>query len=90
MAMVMAMSVTAFAEGPNATITVNNLDSAASISCLQIIEPDQSTETGWRFVNGADVQFKAVTTLASLTDQEIIWKMIKQKDSYGLEGSRGA
>ena len=81
LAMVMAMSVTAFADGPSATITVNNLDSATSISYLQIIEPDQSTETGWTFVNGAYDQFKAVTSLGSLTDQQIIWKMIKYADN---------
>ena len=35
--MVLAMASTAFADGPSATITVNNLDDAATISYLQII-----------------------------------------------------
>ena len=79
--MTVAMAVTAFAEGePSATITVNNLDADATLTYLQIIAPDPTQPTGWTFVKGAADKFKEVDSLAGLTDQQIIWKMIKYAD----------
>lgn len=76
--MVLAMASTAFAAVEPATITVNNLDTNATISYLEIIVPDQTTETGWAFANGAADKFKEV--FSGLSDQQIIWKLIKYAD----------
>ena len=40
--------------------------------------PDQTTETGWAFSNGAADEFKKV--FSGLSDQQIIWKLIKYED----------
>lgn len=77
--MVLSMCTAAFAEEvKSATITVNNLDAKATISYLEIIVPDQTTETGWAFANGAADEFKKV--FSGLSDQQIIWKLIKYAD----------
>lgn len=44
--MVLAMASTAFADGPTATITVNNADNA-TLTYAQVIKADQTTRTGW-------------------------------------------
>lgn len=76
--MVLSMCTAAFAAVKSATITVNNLDAKATISYLEIIVPDQTTETGWAFANGAADEFKKV--FSGLSDQQIIWKLIKYAD----------
>lgn len=48
--MVLSMCTAAFAAVKEATITVNNLDAKATISYLEIIVPDQTTETGGHFL----------------------------------------
>lgn len=48
--MVLAMASTAFADGPTATITVNNADNA-TLTYAQVIRAVQTTRTGWDFVN---------------------------------------
>ena len=48
--MVLAMASTAFADRPTATITVNNADKA-TLTYAQVIKADQTTRTGWTFVN---------------------------------------
>ena len=51
MVMVLAMSVPTFAETKEtATIKVDNADSA-TLTYAQVIKADQSTRTGWNFVN---------------------------------------
>lgn len=77
--MVLSMCTAAFAAVKEATITVNNLDANATISYLEIIVPDQTTETGWAFANGAADEFKKV--FSGLSDQQIIWKLIKYEDA---------
>lgn len=78
LAMVLGMSMTSLAAS-SAKITVNNLDAKATLTSVQIIAPDQTTETGWAFVNGAAASFKKVFT--GLDDQAIIWKLIKYADA---------
>lgn len=78
--MILAMGITSFADTNSATITVNNLDANATLTSVQIIAPDQTTETGWAFANHAAASFKKVDTFANLTDQQIIWKLIKYAD----------
>lgn len=80
LAMVLGMSMTSFAANAT-TITVNNLDAKATLTSVQIIAPDQTTETGWAFANNAAASFKKVGTFANLTDQQIIWKLIKYADA---------
>ena len=53
LAMVLGMSMTSFAATKNtATITVTNAAKAA-LTYAQVIKADQSTKTGWAFVNDA-------------------------------------
>ena len=81
MVMVLAMSVPTFAGTVTPSkITVNNLDAKATITCLQIIEPSQSTATGWTFTNGALAEFQKVTAFSGLDEQQILWKLIKYAD----------
>lgn len=81
MVMVLAMSVPTFAGTVTPSkITVNNLDAKATITWLQIIEPSQSTATGWTFTNGALAEFQKVTAFSELDEQQILWKLIKYAD----------
>lgn len=81
MVMVLAMSVPTFAGTVTSSkITVNNLDAKATITWLQIIEPSQSTATGWTFTNGALAEFQKVTAFSELDEQQILWKLIKYAD----------
>lgn len=57
LAMVLGMSMTTFAAGSSATITLNNLDDAESLKMIQIIKPNPSTSSGWEFINGAEAAF---------------------------------
>lgn len=51
LAMVLGMSMTSFAATKDtATIKVNNADKA-TLTYAQVIKADQSTKTGWAFVN---------------------------------------
>ena len=50
LAMVLGMSMTSFAADAT-KIIVNKLDSGASITYVQIIEPDITYPTGWKFTN---------------------------------------
>ena len=79
MVMVLAMSVPAFAAGASATITLENFNSANKVEYLQIIEPDQTTTSGWKFVNNAANAFK--TAVGVSDEQQIIWGLIKYNDS---------
>ena len=77
--MVLAMSVPTFAASAT-TITVNNLDEQAAITWLQIIVPDQTTETGWAFADSVLDEFQKVDNFSGLSDQQILWKLIKYAD----------
>lgn len=84
--MVLAMASTAFADGPTATITVNNADNA-TLTYAQVIRADQTTRTGWAFVNddvknayieaygvAADDAQAAIEALIANTDAEKLGK----------------
>lgn len=81
--MVLSMCTAVFAVTP-AKITVNNLDSDATISYLQIIKPDQTKETGWKFTDGVANEFKKVTAWANLSDQQILWSLIKYENNGAI------
>ena len=72
--MVLAMGITSFADeaAPTATITVNGLDKNATVTYKQIIRPNTKTETGWEFVNPADI-----AAFGAYDEQTVIWKLIK-------------
>lgn len=84
--MVLAMASTAFADGPTATITVNKADNA-TLTYAQVIRADQTTRTGWAFVNddvknayieaygvAADDAQAAIEALIANTDAEKLGK----------------
>lgn len=84
--MVLAMASTAFADGPTATITVNNADNA-TLTYARVIKADQTTRTGWTFVNddvkkayieayevAADDAQAAIEALIANTDAEKLGK----------------
>lgn len=75
MVMVLAMSVPTFAAEKSATITVTGLDKDATVTYKQIIEPDVTTVTGWKFTDSADTKAFSDT----LDEQAIIWKLLKMK-----------
>lgn len=70
LAMVFGMSMTSFAATKDtATITVNNADKA-TLTYAQVIKADQSTETGWAFVNTEVAN--AYKTAFKATDDEMM------------------
>lgn len=81
MVMVLAMSVPTFAAEKSATITVTGLDKDATVTYKQIIEPDVTTVTGWKFTDATDA--KAFTgkddEVTAEEQQNIIWKLLKMK-----------
>ena len=81
MVMVLAMSVPTFAGTANINLT--GFESAAKVEYLQIIEPDQTTTSGWAFVNGADQCFADALRLNNTPEnqQKIIWGLMKYQDS---------
>ena len=81
MVMVLAMSVPTFATDKSATINVTGLDEAATVTYTQIIEPDTTTATGWKFTD-ADYAKAFTGTADAVTaeqQQDIIWKLLKMK-----------
>ena len=83
LAMVLGMSMTTFAADAKATITLKNFNTANKVEYMQIIQKDESTTSGWAFVNGAG---KCFTDALGLTDsadaqQQIIWGLIQYKDA---------
>lgn len=73
LAMVIAMSIPTFAAEKSATITVTGLDENATVTYKQIIEPDVTTATGWKFTDPVDAKVFSDT----LSEQDIIWKLLK-------------
>lgn len=76
--MVLAMASTAFADGNTATITLTNFANANSLKYMQIIEPDQTQPTGWKFSN--DVAKTAFTGVTNKDEQTTLWMLILNKD----------
>lgn len=74
--MVLAMGITSFADeaAPTATITVNGLDKNATVTYKQIIRPNTKTETGWEFIDPADI---TAFGYSAADEQTVIWKLIK-------------
>jgi len=79
MTMVMGMSMTTFAAGEKAEITVNDAQNA-TLTYAQVIKPDQTTTTGWAFCSPAIA--KAYLSAFGMTDEQdpqlVIEAMIKE------------
>lgn len=72
--MVLSMCTAAFAADGKIVITVNDengnlLSEEATLKYLQVIAPDQTTETGWKFVNGAETAYKTAFNVSD--DQKV-------------------
>lgn len=73
--MVMAMGMTSFAEGKTATITVTGAENATK-TMVQIIQPNQTTKTGWEFINGAGQYYQEAF---NQTDEQLILAALIKK-----------
>lgn len=75
--MVLSMCTAVFAADGDVFITVNdengNQLTGATLKYLQVIAPDQTTETGWKFVNGAETAYK---TAFNVTDDQLAIKKL--------------
>lgn len=88
MVMVLAMSVPTFAGTSSAQIIVNNAGQNAKFRAVRIVEPDQTTETGWKFVEGYAQYFTSANAFNKMDEQTIIKGMIysqNKKDKKGKE-----
>ena len=84
MAMVMGLGMTAFA-AEKATITINNAGNG-KFSCVQVIEADPTTDTGWDFVDGYAQYFTAADAFNTNDTQEIIKGLIYAENPAATEG----
>lgn len=84
--MVLGMSVTAFA-AEKATIKINNAGSG-KFSHVQVIEADQTTDTGWDFVDGYAQFFTAPDAFNTDDTQEIIKGLIFAENPAATEGKK--
>lgn len=79
LAMVLAMSMTAFAANPTeVNIRLNNLNKASEVKYMQIIRPNTELPTGWEFINGAGSAYQSA--FSNTNEQTIIWKLIFAKE----------
>lgn len=85
-AMIMGTSVTAFAATPGYNqnqIKVENLGENATVTYLQIIKPDRTSATGWKFVNdtvqNAYVNAFNAVNKDTFTAEEVIWMLLEAK-----------
>ena len=84
MAMILGMSLTAFAAESN-KIVVNNLEEETTVKAVQVIVPSQTTETGWAFAD-VDIANAYVTNLLGAGNeatpencQKAIWMLLLNK-----------
>lgn len=79
--MVLSMCTAVFAD-IKVEIRLTGFDKADKVEYLQIIQKDETTTSGWVFINGAGACFKEALGLAANADeQQIIWGLIKYNDS---------
>lgn len=71
--MVLSMCTAVFADD-SATITLTNFNDATSVKYMQIIEPDSTQPTGWKFSN--DVAKNAFMTVTGEAEQNTLWMLI--------------
>ena len=82
--MVLSMCTAVFAADGDVFITVNdengNQLTGATLKYLQVIAPDQTTETGWKFVNGAETAYK---TAFKVNDNQLAIKKLIEAQKPG-------
>lgn len=84
MAMVMGLGITGFA-AQSVDIVIENLEVETSVKAVQVIEPDSTKETGWAFVDNADIKSAYATAFNKSNPseedyQDIIWALIAYVD----------
>ena len=82
--MVLGMSVTAFA-AQKAIITISNAG-GGEFNCVQVIEADPTTDTGWDFVDGYARYFTAANAFNTNDTQAIIKGLIHAENPQATEG----
>ena len=86
--MVLSMCTAVFAdENANVEIKLENFNNAKKVEYMQIIKKDESTTSGWAFMNGAGKCFTDALNLENSSDaqQKVIWGLIKfQNDEVDL------
>lgn len=89
--MVLSMCTAVFAADGDVFITVNdengNQLTGATLKYLQVIAPDQTTETGWKFINGAETAYK--TAFKVIDDQLAIKKLIEAQNPKTYVDAKG-
>ena len=83
LAMVMGMSLTTFAEGTTADITITNAGNG-KFAAIQVIKPSETKDTGWDFVNNYAKYFKEAFDTEDT--QSIIKGMIYAQNPKATEG----
>lgn len=81
--MVLSMCTAVFADGnANVEIKLKNFENAKKVEYMQIIQKDESTTSGWAFMNEAGACFIEALGMTDSADaqQEVIWGLIKFKD----------
>lgn len=79
--MVLSMCTAVFAD-TKVNIKLTGFDSANKVEYMQIIQKDETTTSGWVFINGAGACFKEALGLEDNADeQQIIWGLIQYNDS---------
>lgn len=89
LAMVLGMSMTTFAADKTATITINNAGSTAKFQYVQVIEPDTTTVTGWKFSNAA-IEASYLTAYDATDAQTVIAALIKGGDAAKTQAALDA
>lgn len=79
--MVLSMCTAVFAD-TKVNIKLTGFDSANKVEYMQIIQKDETTTSGWVFINGAGACFIEALGLEDNADeQQIIWGLIQYNDS---------
>lgn len=82
LAMVMGMSLTSFAADKEATITINNAGTGATFQYVQVIKPDQTAKTGWKFASNA-IESKYLTAFDVADAQQVLELLINESADAG-------
>lgn len=80
--MVLSMCTAVFAD-KKAEIKLTGFDSANKVEYMQIIQKDETTTSGWAFMNSAGACFTSALGLTNSADaqQQVIWGLIQYNDS---------
>lgn len=80
--MVLSMCTAVFADA-KVEIKLTGFDSANKVEYMQIIQKDETTTSGWAFMNSAGACFTSALGLKDSADaqQQVIWGLIKFNDN---------